>query len=139
MQFITAEAVRGDAVMEAIYGKPRFYMPLARGPCADPQPITAAKLAGSWVRAEGVAIVNIQFKSDGTFSGWYEAHGSVTWRYAGTWKLDGPTLSRAYTASSAAQVPVGFTEQGEIVSIGCQTFTIRMPDGNTQRYKRVGD
>jgi len=139
MQFITAEAVRGEAVMEAIYGKPRFFTPMQLGPCADPQTITAANLAGSWVRAEGVATANLQFKGDGTFSGWYEAHGSVTWRYAGTWKLDGHMLTRVYTASSAAQVPVGFTEQGEVVLIGCQTFAIRMADGNTQSFKRTGD
>jgi hypothetical protein len=48
-------------------------------------------------------------------------------------------LSRIYTSSSAAQVPVGFTEKGEIILIGCQTFAIRMADGNIQRYKRVGD
>jgi hypothetical protein len=139
MQFITAEAVRSDAVMEAIYGKPRFFTPLRSGPCTETQPIAAASLAGTWERGEGVATVHIQFKDDGTFSGWYAAGDKVTWRYAGTWKLEGHMLSRTYTESSAAQVPVGFTEQGEIPLIGCQALVIRMPDGKTQSYKQVGD
>jgi hypothetical protein len=139
MKFITAEAVRGGAVMEAIYGKPRFYTPMELGPCNDSQPITAGNLIGNWVRGDGAANINIQFKSDGTFSGWVAVGSNVTWRYAGTWRLDGHTLSQTYTSSSVAQVPIGTTTDGEILLIGCRIFAFRGSDGKTLRYKSAGD
>lgn len=134
MKFFTAEGTRGAAVMEAVYGKPRFYTGMNFSQCKDPQPITADDIAGAWAGVVGTDAVEVRYKADGTFSGSMGQGNAVSSRYSGTWKLDGHTLSESYTSGAGRA-----TASHEVVYIGCRILVFRLPDGTTLKYKRLDE
>ena len=108
-------------------------------PCNESLPITVENLSGIWASVDDPNQVTVRYSVDGSFTGDVKSHGKVMWLYAGTWKLDGKTLSSIYTFSSLDSIPKGATDSDEIVAIGCGVVVSRNKHGNLERYRRIKD
>ena len=107
--------------------------------CTESLPITVENLSGTWASVDDPNHVTVRYGTDGSFSGDLKSGGKVMWLYAGTWKLDGKTVSSVYTFSSLDNIPKGTTDSDEIVAIGCGVVVSRSKDGHLERYRQIKD
>jgi hypothetical protein len=105
--------------------------------CTESLPITVENLSGNWASVNDPNQVTVRYDADGSFSGKLKSSGKLMWLFAGTWKLDGKTVSSVYTFSSLDNIPKGTTDSDEIVAIGCGVQVSRGKAGHIERYKRV--
>jgi hypothetical protein len=107
--------------------------------CTESLPVTADKLIGDWASVNDPNRVTLQYSADGSFSGKLKSSGKVMWLFAGTWKLEGKTLSSVYTFSSLDSIPKGTTDSDEILAIGCGVVVTRGKANHIERYQRLQD
>jgi hypothetical protein len=105
--------------------------------CKESLPITVENLSGDWESVNDPNQITVRYDPDGSFSGKLKSGGKVMWLFAGTWKLQGKTVSSVYTFSSLDNIPKGTTDSDEIVAIGCGIVVSRGKAGHIERYKRV--
>ncbi len=119
-----------------------YYIPTSADTCNEELPITIENLSGTFVSANGPSRFtdHLTENEDGTFLGYIEDNGEVTWRYEGKWKLSGNKVINEITYSSLGKIPVGTIDEDEIIRIGCGLVTYRSSiSGKMRCYKKIGD
>lgn len=92
---------------------------------------------GHWRYVNESIINDLIFSDHGTFAGTITDDGKITFRFAGTWSLDGETLSYKYTESTLERIPVGTTDRDKLIEITDQHFVVEVGNGARQKYSRI--
>lgn len=107
--------------------------------CKEETPIVPIALLGTWQSMDDPFKAQVTYSRGGTFEGFVEDKGQVTWRYAGKWNLNGSKQHDIYTQSSLGSIPIGTEDDSEILSIQCGIMTYRSNSGKVKRYKKILD
>jgi uncharacterized protein len=136
-QMMQALVPRIQALEKEAIGEIRLL--LATRDCNEMQPIEQKTVSGRWRSLDYPHVNHVNYKDDGTFSGFVESLGKVVSRFEGEWRLDDQRRTDIYTSHTSAKVPPGTSNSDEILAVGCGILTLRNQAGNTVRYGREAD
>ena len=95
-------------------------------------------LYGRWKFDGSSGIVEeIEFRANHSFRGDIIDKGVVTWKFAGSWRMEGDQLIYLYTESSDQRVPRGMADEDKVITIDKDGFSIRNRGNQVHRYTRV--
>lgn len=102
-----------------------YFSPVLAENCNETLPITVDNLSGKYLDQRDSFNEHTVFRRDGSFCGQIDEKGAIKWVFEGSWNLVGTRRITEYTFSSLERIPIGTTDQDEILSLGCGILTSR--------------